>query len=167
VAELSPALPDRGREADAISLLTEDHRRIEQLFEQFNANNSMWREEELAYDICTALKVHTDVDEVVFYPALVGANAVRREVVQEEHAAINALIDEIERAGPTEETFFAKIHVLGELFRQHVHGEERVRGVFTEATETSLDLQSLGDEIKARKREVLNSFGTLENAALT
>ena len=159
--------PDRASRDDAIAILKTDHRRLEQLFEEFNGSNSTWREEDLAYDICTALRVHTDVDELIFYPAVARASGVRQKAALEEHAAINSLIDEIERAGPTEETFFAKVHVLGELFRQHVEAEEGTRGIFTQAAESNLDLQALGDEIRARKRELLHTFGTLENAALT
>ena len=159
--------PETASHEDAIAILTRDHRRLEQLFEEFNGSNSTWREEDLAYDICTALKVHADLDELVFYPALAQASGVRRKAALEEHAAITALIDQIEKAGPTQETFFAKLHVLGELFRQHVQAEEGVRGIFTEATESSLDLQSLGDEIRARRRELLNSYSPMEKPALT
>ena len=159
--------PEQASRDDAIAILSADHRRLEQLFEEFNGSNSTWREEDLAYDICTALRVHTDVDEVVFYPALAQASGVRHKAAMDEHAAINSLIDEIERAGPTEETFLAKVHVLGELFRQHVEAEEGVRGIFTQAAESDLELQSLGDEIRARKRDLLNTFSTRENAALT
>ncbi|HEY2682367.1 MAG TPA: hemerythrin domain-containing protein [Steroidobacteraceae bacterium] len=167
MALLTHSAPERSAGEDAIALLTADHRRVEQLFEEFRSTNSTWREEDLAYDICAALRVHTDVDEAIFYPALAHPSSVLAKAAQREHAAINALIDEIERAGPTENTFFAKVHVLAELFRQHVDAEEGTRGIFTEAAESHLDLQSLGDEIKARKRELLHTFGPLENAALT
>ena len=76
-------------------------------------------------------RVHLDIDRNVFYPALRAGDedyTARRCLADHEH--ISQLLDEIEHAGPTEDAFFAKIHLLCELFREHVQAEEKPRGVF-------------------------------------
>src|ERR1700743_3291177 len=55
---------------DAISILREDHRRIDELFRQFEKAAGSESKGELANRICTELLIHTHVEEEIFYPAL-------------------------------------------------------------------------------------------------
>ena len=57
---------------DATHILTEDHRRVEDLFAKFEKASGPSRKEELARQICNELKIHTMVEEEIFYPALKG-----------------------------------------------------------------------------------------------
>lgn len=153
---------------NAIALLSEDHRQIEERFEEFQATNSPWREEEIAFDLCTAIRVHAEIDAKVFYPAFLDATGdrFRSERALQQHEDINRLIDEIERAGPTEDTFFAKIYVLCELFRRHVQDEEKPHGgIFSAAKESDLDLEALGADLEQHKEQLLHAFGALEDTA--
>ncbi len=59
----------RTRQQDAIALLKADHRQVEQLFEQFQSTRSDSRKQSLAQQVCQALKVHTQLEEEIFYPA--------------------------------------------------------------------------------------------------
>ena len=58
---------------DAIALLKADHRQVEKWFEQFEKARTDGRKLELATDICNALKVHTTIEEEIFYPAFLEA----------------------------------------------------------------------------------------------
>ena len=53
---------------DAVALLKADHREVEELFAQFEKAKGEGRKQELATKICTALKVHTKIEEEIFYP---------------------------------------------------------------------------------------------------
>ena len=55
--------------SDAISLLETDHRMVEDLFEQFKTETSQAQKQELATQICKALRIHTMLEEEIFYPA--------------------------------------------------------------------------------------------------
>jgi hemerythrin superfamily protein len=55
--------------SDAITLLKADHREVEALFGQFEKTRSPQRKQELATAICKALRVHTTIEEEIFYPA--------------------------------------------------------------------------------------------------
>ena len=72
------------------------------------------------------------------------------------------LIDEIEHAGPTEDVFFAKVHVLCDMFTHHVREEEKSRGIFFEAQQSPLDLDALGHSIQARKSQLANASDAQE-----
>ena len=57
---------------DAIALLKADHRKVEQLFAAFEEAKGTSRKEKLAREICTELKIHTMLEEEIFYPAFDG-----------------------------------------------------------------------------------------------
>jgi hemerythrin superfamily protein len=142
---------------DAIAVLTADHRQVQQWFTEFQSNNSLLREEALAHDICSAIRVHTELDEEIFYPAFLEATHEQYKHLEamREHQAMRDLISEIEHAGPTEDMFFAKVHVLCDMFTHHVQEEEKARGIFYDAQHSALDLDALGGTIQARKSQLL------------
>src|SRR4051812_14254400 len=58
--------------ADAVTLLSADHRKVEQLFQQYTMKKSGGNTEEkqqIIKQICTELIVHTMLEEEIFYPA--------------------------------------------------------------------------------------------------
>ena len=142
---------------DAIRLLTEDHRKVEQLFEQFEKASGDGRKERLARQICTELKVHSMLEEEIFYPALRGK--IEDEDLDEamvEHDGAKVLINEIEAGGAGDEFYDAKVKVLKEQIEHHVKEEERQSGnIFSEARKTDVDLDALGEQMLARKEELM------------
>ncbi len=141
---------------DAVALLMADHRRVERRFLEFQMTTSMRREEELAMEICDAIRIHADLDGEIFYPAYLQATRDRYhyQFALAQHAEIKDLIDEIERLALTEEaSFFAKLHLLYELFEQHVRMEEKTRGIFSRAQESPMDLEAVGAAWELRQAE--------------
>ena len=57
---------------DAIALLKQDHREVEDLFAQFEKASGDGRKEKLANQICLELSVHAAIEEEIFYPACEG-----------------------------------------------------------------------------------------------
>src|SRR6186713_1557146 len=87
---------------DAIALLKADHRQVEEWFEQFEKARDDDRKQSLATRICNALKVHTTIEEEIFYPAFLEATddtEVHHEA-EVEHKNAKLLIAEIEDSGP-------------------------------------------------------------------
>jgi hypothetical protein len=144
------------RAANAIAVLTADHRQVQEWFTEFQCTHSLMREEALALDICNAIRMHAEIDEEIFYPAFLAATheEYKHHQAMLEHQAMRDLIDEIEHAGPTEDVFFAKVHVLCDMFTHHVKEEEKSRGIFFEAQHSPLDLEALGHSIQARKSQL-------------
>ena len=142
---------------DAIALLKADHRKVEGLFEKFEAAKGKSEKEGLAKQICTELTVHTIIEEEIFYPACKGE--VEEDLLTEayvEHDGAKVLIAEIEAGGPDEEFYDAKVKVLSEEIQHHVKEEERpAEGLFDQARQAGLDMDALGQRLAARKQELL------------
>ncbi|MDP8993927.1 MAG: hemerythrin domain-containing protein [Pseudomonadota bacterium] len=141
---------------DAIRLLTEDHRKVEELFAEFEKASGDGRKEKLARQICTELKIHSMLEEEIFYPALRGK--ISEEDLDEamvEHDGAKMLINEIEAGGAGDDFYDAKVKVLQEQIEHHVKEEERQSGnIFSEARKADVDLDGLGEQMAARKAEL-------------
>ncbi|WHO39396.1 hemerythrin domain-containing protein [Sphingobium sp. AP49] len=139
--------------SDAIALLKADHRTVEELFEQYEKAASAKKKGDIAHQICTELNIHTLIEEEIFYPAFEGRiEADTLEEAYVEHDGAKVLINDIE-AGSTQDRFFdAKVNVLSEEIKHHVHEEEmRGEGMFAQCRETDVDLVALRDLMLARK----------------
>ena len=146
---------------DAIALLKEDHRKVEKLFKEFESAKGAGRKQRLAGQICLELSVHATIEEEIFYPACQGT--VDEDLLKEsyvEHDAAKVLIAEIEAgSGQSDEFFDSKVKVLQEEIEHHVEEEEqRETGVFAQARKGKLDLDSLGEQLAARKKELTESY---------
>lgn len=141
---------------DAIALLKADHRAVEALFEKFESAKSD-RKQALAEQICNELKIHTIIEEEIFYPALKGK--IEEETYTEayvEHDAAKILINDIMASSAGDEFFAAKVKVLSEEIKHHVHEEEaRSEGMFSQAREAGLDMVAVRDAMMARKQQLM------------
>lgn len=149
----------KASDLDAIQLLKADHREVEGWFEDFEKTNSDSKKQKLATQICTALKVHTQIEEEIFYPACreVGIEEDMMDEADVEHQGAKNLIGEIEAGGPGDDHWDAKVTVLGEMIKHHVKEEEQRDGMFAKAKKADLDLDELGAEMKARKDELMRA----------
>lgn len=142
---------------DAIALLKADHRAVEALFEQFETASSGAKKADLAHRICTELKIHTMIEEEIFYPAFEGK--IEDDTLNEayvEHDGAKVLINDIEAGSPDDRFYEAKVKVLSEEIKHHVHEEEaQSDGMFAQCRKTDVDLVALRDRMMARKEELL------------
>jgi len=140
---------------DAIALLKADHRKVEELFEKFESARSTSKQM-LAEQICNELKIHTAIEEEIFYPALKGK--IEDDTLAEayvEHDGAKVLINDIMAASPNDEYYDAKVKVLSEEIKHHVHEEEMPKeGMFAQARDSDVDLVALRDGMIARKNEL-------------
>jgi len=146
---------------DAISLLKSDHRQVETWFSQFELSRSEERKKTLASQICQALKVHTQIEAEIFYPAFLEATEDKdiHHEAEVEHDGAKKLIGEIEGSGPDDDYFDARVTVLSEMIRHHVNEEEKRDGMFAKARQAKMDLAALGERLAARKAELMGSEG--------
>jgi len=147
---------------DAISLLKADHRQVASWFASFEKTRSEMRKQQLASRICSALKVHTRIEEEIFYPAFLEQaqdEDMHHEAVVE-HDGAKKLIAEIEAASPTDEYYDAKVTVLSEMINHHVKEEEQPGGMFAKARKSDMDLAELGRRLAERKKQLMNSSGS-------
>jgi len=150
---------------DAIALLRADHRKVSDLFEQYESTRSAAKKKTLVSNICLELSVHAKVEEEIFYPA-VKAALKDKELVPEaqvEHASLKDLIAQVQDKEPDGEMFDAKIKVMSEYVKHHVKEEQNE--MFPKAKATRLDMKDLGARIAARKEELMADPSLLEAPA--
>jgi hypothetical protein len=149
-------MPDQ-EYTDAIALLKADHRKVEQLFERYEGTSGSAAKRKLAHQICVELKVHTAIEEEIFYPAFEGK--IEGDTLDEayvEHDGAKILINDIEAGSPGDDFYDAKVKVLSEEIQHHVHEEEmRGEGMFAQCRKTDVDLVALRDAMLARKQELM------------
>lgn len=148
---------------DAIKLLTADHAEVKALFKQYEklvkAEAGDDEKQEVAQTICQMVTVHAQIEEEIFYPAA-------REVLEEqdlvdeadiEHASAKDLIAQIQASDPSDDHFDAKVKVLGEYIDHHVQEEQNE--LFKEVKKAGLDTAAVGEELAARKEELMATTG--------
>jgi hemerythrin-like domain-containing protein len=147
----------------AIELLMSDHRKVEDLFDRYESekDGDESTKQQLAQKICNELKVHAQVEEELFYPWLrENLDEDDMEMVEEatvEHQSAKDLIAQIEGAGEIDEAYDAKVKVLGEYIKHHVKEEEGE--IFPEVRDEQEELDALGQELAARKEELMEELG--------
>src|SRR6202042_683688 len=133
---------------------------VEELFDKFEKASDATRKKALAKEICTELCVHATIEEEIFYPACKGK--VEEDLMSEsyvEHDGAKVMIAELLASSPDDEFYDAKMTVLSEEIKHHVKEEERPgEGVFAQAREAGLDMDTLGDKLLARKEQLKRKF---------
>ena len=114
---------------DAIGMLKDDHKTVEQLFKRFEraGERAYVEKREIVDRIIEELSVHAAIEEQLFYP-VVRATVPETEDIAleslEEHHIVKWVLLELETMTPEDERFNAKVTVLIENVRHHVAEEE-------------------------------------------
>lgn len=138
---------------DAIAILKQDHREVEAMFEKFEQASTSKQQQKIAAQICEALRLHAEVEEEIFYPAVRSAidETDLIDEAQVEHNSAKFLMEQIESGALAPEMFQANVMVLKEYVQHHVEEEEKE--MFKLAKSSGLDLEALGKEIEMAKGE--------------
>ena len=153
----------------ALELLMSDHRKVEDLFEQFDQekDSDEGTRREIAQQICAELTIHAQVEEELFYPwlreQLEDDDMEMVEEAQVEHNTAKDLIAQIEGATDIDEVYNAKVKVLSEYIKHHVQEEENE--IFPEVRDQQEELDELGQEMSARKGELMEEMGLSEESS--
>ncbi|HEY2706825.1 MAG TPA: hemerythrin domain-containing protein [Caulobacteraceae bacterium] len=148
------------RDPLAVKLLKQDHRQVEDWFDEYEQLEDNREKLELFNKIALALKVHTQIEEEIFYAEERGE--VEDDMLDEaqvEHDGAKSLIAEIEAMKPGDDLYDAKVKVLGEYIKHHVKEEEQPGGIFAQAKRGDPDLDAMGEQLKARKEELMAEKG--------
>lgn len=142
----------------ALEMLMSDHRKVEELFSEYEAAKESDDESRkaIADTICAELTVHAKVEEEIFYPWLrEKLDEERMEMVEEaevEHQTAKDLIAQLEAAPAVDAAFDAKVKVLSEYIKHHVKEEEEE--IFPEVSDSRDELDDLGQSMAARKADL-------------
>ena len=150
-----PAAKEAKDTKDAIAMLKADHEAVSELFAEYDKARSGASKKALVAEICTALGVHAQIEEEIFYPAVKAALKDKLLVPEAtvEHAGVKDLIAQLEGVEPDGEMYDAKVKVLSEYVKHHVKEEQSE--MFAKLKSSSLDMVELGVRMAARKDDLL------------
>ena len=145
---------------DAIAMLKADHRLVRDLFTQYESAGDYSTKQMIAEQVFTALEVHAQLEENVFYPAyetMTGKNGTRLVVDSRlAHEHVKDLLIELQGIDLDEEEFEAKFQELMHTVVQHVVQEEDE--MFPEAEQILADrLADLRDDMVALKQRLMTA----------
>jgi len=120
---------------DAIELIRQDHRRIEELFEQFLQAESDMTQEELLQGIQTGWSTHSEMEERVLYPELKSIAADQVEKALQEHSEVKKVLAGLQDVDLDEDSFEKQFRGLRQEVRTHVEEEEAPGGILELARE--------------------------------
>ena len=140
----------KSKQVSAIALLTEDHDYVKKAFRAFEKMDED-DQPALVKQVLQALKVHTRIEEELFYPAV--RKAIKDEDLMNEaeveHDSAKVLIRQLERMKPSDPKFAATFTVLGEYVNHHVKEEESE--MFPKARRARINLKGLGAKLMGQK----------------
>jgi len=145
-----------GPAADAVSIIKQDHRRVEALFAQFDKAKSASEKKKLVDEVTQLFLTHGRMEEEIFYPACKGkVDDALLDEAQVEHDSAKILVGEIRNGSPDDEYYDAKVKVLSEYIKHHVGEEEKPgTGILDAAKKAGVDMAELGREMTTRRDEI-------------
>jgi len=149
-------------EQDAIALLKSDHKQVKVLFSEFDKLKDDGAEADkvaIVAQICNELKIHTAIEEEIFYPAVRKAidDSDLMDEALVEHAGAKKLIAQLEGASADDDLYNAKVTVLREQIEHHVQDEEG--SMFPKAKTAKVDTVALGAKMIKRRRALIAEMG--------
>jgi hemerythrin-like domain-containing protein len=153
-------MPKSRKTVEAIDMLKQDHDKVKKAFKEFEKLDRGDTEtcQQLVMTVCEDLKVHTTLEEEIFYPAV-------REAIDDddtmneaavEHETAKMLIDQLENMQADDPNFHATFTVLGEYVKHHIEEEEDE--MFPAARKSELDFNSLAERMRERKEELVGEM---------
>src|SRR4051812_27372371 len=112
---------------DALQLIREDHRNVQNLFKRFEQSDSPDEKLEIARNALLQLLVHAKMEEDLFYPAMRRQDDVEEEMMdeaEEEHESAERLIYELKDMTNVDSRYEATFKVLSEQVIHHIEEEE-------------------------------------------
>ena len=147
---------------DAIAMLMADHKKVKKLFSDFDKLKDEGSDKDksaIVVQICHELKIHAELEEEIFYPAVRKAidDSDLMDEALVEHAGAKDLIAQLEDANPDDDLYDAKVTVLGEQIDHHVKEEEG--DMFPKAKKAKVDTEALGATMLKRKIVLMGKMG--------
>lgn len=145
---------------DAIELLKQQHREVDELFEKFEklGEGSGAKRMDLFARIADNLAAHATIEEKIFYPNVyVGPTADKLHEAVEEHLAVKRVIADLLDLEPADARFKAKMKVLKELVQHHVEEEEKDLFKSVKKLMTKEELTVLGEQMETMFSELIQT----------
>lgn len=159
------------------TMIRMDHTHVMAAFHRYHADTPWWRKRAIVELACTALEIHAQLEEEIFYPALEialpGDDTLQKS--KPEHDQMREDIAKLRGMGPDDAAFDARFMKLMREVIHHVADEETVLIPTAERALTS-QLSTLGARMTRRRMQLVaqkrpaaiaaNTVGTFPLASL-
>jgi len=160
----------RANGRDAIALLKDDHRLLRSLLDELAETHAEGHRRQLLARVEDEVKMHTKIEEEIFYPAFRDAVASQKErrlywEALEEHHAADLILADTRKADVGSDVFGGRAKVLKEIIEHHADEEEAE--MFPEARRrfTPSRLRELGAQMAEMKKTGGSKKGALASVA--
>jgi hemerythrin-like domain-containing protein len=142
---------------NAIELLMEDHQKALRLMEELEAVDEKVgtdpTDTETFNKLHQALRLHTEIEEDIFYPAMEGFDVAKQivEVAYEEHDRIDQLLSHLATLAPNETNFQETLAELRSNLEHHIEEEEGILFPSAEELFDEVKLDELGRQMEEMK----------------
>jgi len=148
---------------NAIQLMKEDHKKVRALLAELESTTprGIKKRTRLLATIAQELRVHTKIEEDIFYPAFKAAaekgddDKMYFEALEEHRAAGELVLPDLEDTDPGSDRFSGRAKVLKELIEHHAGEEEKQMFPRARKLLSAAELNALGAQMAARKRELM------------
>jgi hemerythrin superfamily protein len=141
----------------ATDLLKKQHKNVKALFKKVEQTEDGRRRRQLMDEIANELKIHTKIEEEIFYPAVreIGTSKAEEIVDEsfEEHHVVDLVLAELPQIDPEDDRFAAKMTVLSELVEHHADEEEDEMFPMCEKKLGRERLEQLGEQMQQMAAE--------------
>ena len=134
-------------------LLSQDHRKVEQLFEQFEAT----QDQAIAIEICQELTIHTQLEEQILYPRLERVDRDLEQEAEREHAQAKQLIARVRGMGRGDPALVDTMAELKGAIEHHVSEEENEAWPKLRDALSTDELETLGARVEEQKARLLGT----------
>ncbi len=148
--------------ADPVQMLTADHRRVEQLFGEFQQSRDASQKMEIAQTVFEELRVHSKLEKDIFYPAVreVG-DQEDKELVEHsyhDHEEVELLIAKLRGMTTVDKQYETLFQELTSAVMEHAQEEELQMFPDTEKQMDANRLQELGQQMQSAKQQLQNGI---------
>jgi hemerythrin superfamily protein len=144
---------------DVIQVLEQDHREVEQMFEELESlqgaasDDEKARRKELAEQVTIELVRHSVAEEVLVYPQVEKkVSAEEADHAREEHAEAEETLQRLEKLDADDPGFDGELATLMREIRHHIEDEEGQMFAHMRETIDADELRKLGDRVQAFKK---------------
>lgn len=140
---------------DPMQALMQDHAYVKQLFQRYLATQDGRVKQQAGPEICDALKMHTSLEEAVFYPRVKHVNPALVEKCENDHEQADTLIAKLQELQPGEPEYDALMQQLRDAIVAHIEIEEQQ--LFPAVRNSAMDLQDLALRMQAYESNLIST----------
>lgn len=139
---------------DIITILTDDHRRIEDLFRQVIDTAEDSERKELFKDLYNEIDTHAVIEEEIFYPALMEENEEKMLEAVSDHATVRFTLAFLRALALAEEfnpSWIAQLKSTQKIFKTHFTEEEERLFPMARTTLGETVIRDMGKEVSNQR----------------